>query len=89
MSVNKFISKICNLSEALKEKDTPSYIMLKKVFHYMNLKIKKSKTGAFRFKEDETQVLLLALEKAGDHRFLEVENDRLSFLERTIHEARN
>ena len=44
MSVNKFISKICNLSEALKEKDTPSYIMLKKVFHYMNLKIKKSKT---------------------------------------------
>ena len=71
MSVNKFISKICNLPVPLKKKDVPSPIMLKKVFSHMHSRIVESKTGSFRFKEDETQVLLLALEKAMEHGYLQ------------------
>ena len=71
MSVNKFISKICNLPVPLKKKDVPSPIMLKKVFSHMHSRIMESKTGSFRFKEDETRVLLLALEKAMEHGYLQ------------------
>jgi hypothetical protein len=88
MSVNKLISEVCNLQVPLKAKDVPSYSMLKKVFLHMQSKIKNSKTGAFRFKENEIQVLLLALKKAAEHRYLELEIDRLSELEGKAHEAR-
>jgi hypothetical protein len=89
MSVNKFISKICNLPVPLKKKDVPSPIMLKKVFSHMHSRIVESKTGSFRFKEDETQVLLLALEKAIEHGYLQDESDRLYELERRVNDGRN
>ena len=84
MSVNKFISKICNLPVPLKKKDVPSPIMLKKVFSHMHSRIMESKTGSFRFKEDETRVLLLALEKAMEHGYLQDENDRLDELKEEL-----
>ena len=88
MSVNKFISKICNLPVPLKKKDVPSPIMLKKVFFHMHSRIMESKTGSFRFKEDETRVLLLALEKAMEHGYLQDENHRLSQVEENVQKAR-
>ncbi len=88
MSVHKFISKICNLPVPLKKKDVPSPIMLKKVFSHMHSRIMESKTGSFRFKEDETRVLLLALEKAMEHGYLQDENDRLSQVEENVQKAR-
>ncbi|MDG2214488.1 MAG: hypothetical protein P8M70_11700 [Verrucomicrobiota bacterium] len=89
MSINKFISKICNLPVPLKIKDVPSYSMLRKAFLHMHSKIKKSQSRAFRFNEDEVQVLLLALENAVEHRYLEVENDCLYELAIRVNKGRD
>ena len=85
MSVNKLISKICNLSLPLRKKDPPSPRMWKEVFQYLHSRIKKSKTGTFRFTKDETQILLTALDNAIEHAR---DHERLSELEREVHEAR-
>ena len=87
MSINKLISKICNLPEALGEEVVPFSNMLKETFLFMQSRIKKNKTGAFRFTHDETLLLLLALDKAIEHGYLEAENDRLSGFEKRVQEG--
>ena len=87
MSINKLISKICNLPEALGEEVVPFSNMLKEAFLFMQSRIKKNKTGAFRFTHDETLLLLLALDKAIEHGYLEAENDRLSGFEKRVQEG--
>jgi len=84
MSINKLISKICNLPEALGEEVVPFSNMLKEAFLFMQSRIKKNKTGAFRFTHDETLLLLLALDKAIEHGYLEAENNRLSGFEKRV-----
>ena len=87
MSINKLISKICNLPEALGEEVVPFSNMLKEAFLFMQSRIKKKKTGAFRFTHDETLLLLLALDKAIEHGYLEAENERLSGFEKRVQEG--
>jgi hypothetical protein len=88
MSVNKFISKLCNLPEELKEEDIPSPSILSKAFLRMQARIIKMETGSFRPNRDEMQLILLALEKAMQHGLLQDENDRLSELEERVNVGR-